>query len=73
MDVQGFQIPGRLQKYRGSALDVFGKTEERHQERQAIEDYIRTLDEIIAKLSTANHAAAVALASVPTRSVATGM
>ncbi len=62
---KAFKFLAGFKKYRGSALDVFGKTEERHQERQAIEDYIRTLDEIIAKLSTANHAAAVALASVP--------
>ena len=50
---------------RGGSLDFFGKTEERHHERQMIEDYIRELDGICAALSPANHAAAVALASVP--------
>jgi indolepyruvate ferredoxin oxidoreductase len=50
---------------RGGALDMFNKTEERRHERQLIEDYIKLLDEIAAKLNAANHAAAVALASVP--------
>ena len=50
---------------RGGSLDLFGKTEERRQERQMIDDYIKELDGICAALSTANHAAAVALASVP--------
>jgi indolepyruvate ferredoxin oxidoreductase len=50
---------------RGGGLDFFGKTDERRQERQMIEDYIRELDGICAALSPVNHAAAVALASVP--------
>jgi indolepyruvate ferredoxin oxidoreductase len=59
---------GWLKKFkglRGGSLDFFGKTEERHHERQMIEDYVRELDGICAALSPANHAAAVALASVP--------
>jgi indolepyruvate ferredoxin oxidoreductase len=55
----------RLKGLRGGALDLFGKTEERRQERQLIEDYIRELDDICARLTPANHRAAVALASVP--------
>jgi indolepyruvate ferredoxin oxidoreductase len=62
---KAFKKIAGLKGLRGGALDFFGKTEERQQERQAIEDYIKLLDEILAKLSTANHAAAVALASVP--------
>lgn len=54
-----------LKGLRGGALDVFGKTEERHMERQLIEDYIRELDAICARLTPENHAAAVALARVP--------
>jgi indolepyruvate ferredoxin oxidoreductase len=57
-----------LQKFkglRGGKLDLFGNTDERRQERQLIEDYIRELDEIGSRLAPANHAAAVALASVP--------
>jgi indolepyruvate ferredoxin oxidoreductase len=59
---------GWLRKFkglRGGALDAFGKTEERRHERQMIEDYIKELDAICAQLNPVNHAAAVALASVP--------
>lgn len=55
----------RFKGLRGGTLDVFGKTEERRRERQLIEDYIQDLDAICAGLTPANHAAAVALASVP--------
>ena len=50
---------------RGGGLDIFGKTAERRQERQMIDDYVKELDAICARLSAANHTAAVALASVP--------
>jgi len=62
---KAFQRIARFKNLRGGALDIFGKTEERRQEREAVEDYIKLLDEILAKLTTSNHAAAVALASVP--------
>jgi indolepyruvate ferredoxin oxidoreductase len=55
----------RFKGLRGGALDLFGKTEERRHERQMIEDYIKELDGICAALNAGNHAAAVALASVP--------
>ncbi|MDY0046358.1 MAG: indolepyruvate ferredoxin oxidoreductase family protein [Thauera propionica] len=62
---KAFKRLAGLKRFRGSALDVFGKTAERQMERQLIEDYVALLDQIVAKLSPANHAAAVALASVP--------
>ena len=62
---KAFKRLAGLKRFRGSALDVFGKTAERQMERQLIEDYVALLEQIVAKLSPANHAAAVALASVP--------
>jgi len=62
---KAFKRLAGLKRFRGSALDVFGKTAERQMERQLIEDYVALLEQILAKLSPANHAAAVALASVP--------
>ena len=62
---KAFKRLAGLKRFRGSALDVFGKTEERQTERKLIEEYIQLLDQILAKLSPVNHAAAVALASVP--------
>ena len=62
---KAFQRLAGWKKLRGGALDIFGKTEERSTERKLIDDYIRELDDIIGRLSVANHSAAVALASVP--------
>jgi indolepyruvate ferredoxin oxidoreductase len=60
-----FKLLAKFKGLRGGALDIFGKTEERRHERQMIEDYLKLLDEIMANLTADNHAAAVALASVP--------
>ncbi|MBX3667169.1 MAG: 2-oxoacid:acceptor oxidoreductase family protein [Rhodocyclaceae bacterium] len=63
--LSAFKWLTRFKGLRGGSMDYFGNTEERRQERQMIEDYIRELDDICARLNPANHAAAVALASVP--------
>jgi len=55
----------RLKFLRGSALDPFGRTEERRMERRLIADYERTVDELLAKLARENHATALAIASIP--------
>ena len=60
-----FRMLKNFKGLRGGGLDFFGKTEERQHERQMIEDYVKEVDEILAKLTPANHAPAVALASVP--------
>jgi len=54
-----------LKSLRGGALDIFGKTEERRQERKLVEAYIRELDDVCSRLTSSNHSAAIALASVP--------
>ncbi|ATE61296.1 indolepyruvate ferredoxin oxidoreductase family protein [Thauera sinica] len=63
--LKAFRHLARFKHLRGGKWDIFGKTEERRQERQAIEDYGRLLDEIAGKLSRDNLATAVQLASVP--------
>ncbi len=60
-----FGVLAGLKGLRGGGLDVFGKTEERREERALIEDYLKEIEQICAQLTPANHAAAVALASVP--------
>jgi indolepyruvate ferredoxin oxidoreductase len=60
-----FTWMARLKGLRGGALDVFGKSEERRTERRLIAEYEGMLDEVLAQLDAGNHAAAVALASVP--------
>ena len=63
--LNAFKLLARMKGLRGGALDIFGKTEERRHERRMIEDYIKLLDEVASKLDTANHVAAVRLASLP--------
>ncbi|MFG1227195.1 indolepyruvate ferredoxin oxidoreductase family protein [Xanthobacter wiegelii] len=63
--MKGFSLLAKLKGLRGSALDVFGYTQERRTERTLIADYERTVGELLAKLDPANHAIAVAIASIP--------
>ncbi len=60
-----FKALAKLRGLRGTAFDLFGRTEERRMERQLIADYERTLDELLAKLDRDNHATAVAIAGIP--------
>ena len=60
-----FRLLARLKFLRGTALDPFGRTAERKEERQLIAEYEAMLTELAAGLSPANHAAAVALARLP--------
>ncbi|MEN2472171.1 indolepyruvate ferredoxin oxidoreductase family protein [Burkholderia sp. GS2Y] len=60
-----FRWLAKMKGFRGTGLDIFGKTTERRHERKMIEDYIGELDQIARELKAGNHAAAVALASVP--------
>jgi indolepyruvate ferredoxin oxidoreductase len=54
-----------LKTLRGTAWDVFGRTDERRMERKLIADYQGTLTELTARLNADNHALAVDLARVP--------
>jgi indolepyruvate ferredoxin oxidoreductase len=60
-----FQLLAKLKVVRGTALDVFGRTEERRIERALIARYRATMEQVIAALSPANHALAVEIARVP--------
>jgi len=60
-----FKLLARLRGLRGTALDLFGHTQERRIERQLIRDYERLIDEIVERLSPASHALAVQLAGIP--------
>ncbi|HEY6985309.1 MAG TPA: DUF6537 domain-containing protein, partial [Rhodanobacteraceae bacterium] len=60
-----FKLLAKLRGLRGTAFDVFGYTAERKGERRLIEDYFKTIDELLAALDHDNHALAVEIASVP--------
>ncbi len=61
----GFRVLARLKGLRGTALDVFGRTEERKTERALIGEYRASIEEVIAGLNGANHAVALEIASLP--------
>jgi indolepyruvate ferredoxin oxidoreductase len=52
-----FKILARLKGLRGTALDIFGKTDERRQERALIIEYRTSIDEILGVMAGALHAA----------------
>jgi indolepyruvate ferredoxin oxidoreductase len=60
-----FHLLARLKGLRGTAFDIFGRTEERRTERQLIADYEDLVGTLLRHLGPANHAVAVALAELP--------
>jgi indolepyruvate ferredoxin oxidoreductase len=62
---KAFKVLAKFKFLRGTALDVFGKTEERRLERQLIADYQASIEALLPRLREDNLAEAVELASVP--------
>jgi indolepyruvate ferredoxin oxidoreductase len=60
-----FGILAKFKKLRGTALDIFGRTEERRMERELITEYEQTVGTLMAGLTRDNHALAVEIASLP--------
>jgi len=61
----GFKVLARLKGLRGTALDVFGKTEERKMERALIGEYTMSIDTLLNTLNAENLAIAVEVARIP--------
>jgi indolepyruvate ferredoxin oxidoreductase len=61
----GFKLLARLKGLRGSALDPFGRTEERRTERALIDEYKACIDELLGGLNTDRLALAVEIARIP--------
>ena len=55
----------RCKGLRGTALDIFGRTEERRTERALIGEYQQTVDELLGSLSADRHALALEIARLP--------
>ena len=62
-----FRVLARMRRLRGTAFDLFGRTEERRMERRLIAEYRETIGEVLDALTPGNHETAVALAGVPER------
>ncbi|RZM04479.1 MAG: indolepyruvate ferredoxin oxidoreductase family protein, partial [Variovorax sp.] len=61
----GFRVLAKLKGLRGTAFDVFGRTEERRTERALIDEYRAAIEEVIAGLDAARHALAMDIAALP--------
>ncbi|MCB4859784.1 MULTISPECIES: indolepyruvate ferredoxin oxidoreductase family protein [unclassified Sphingobium] len=62
---KAFAFLARFKGLRGTAFDIFGYTQERKMERGLIDHYEAQMQMVAARLTPANHAAAVELASLP--------
>ncbi|HVY07363.1 MAG TPA: indolepyruvate ferredoxin oxidoreductase family protein [Burkholderiales bacterium] len=60
-----FHVLARLKGLRGTALDVFGHTQERKQERALVREYEMLVDQLASHLSPRNLQTAIKLASLP--------
>ncbi|WP_296943039.1 indolepyruvate ferredoxin oxidoreductase family protein, partial [uncultured Massilia sp.] len=63
--MKAFGVLAKFKGLRGTAFDPFGRTEERRTERALIQEYRRTVEALLPKLTADNLAQAVAIASVP--------
>ncbi len=63
--LKAFRLLAGLKRFRGGALDLFGRTQERQAERRLIADYLALLNDILSLLNGENYARAVDLAGAP--------
>jgi indolepyruvate ferredoxin oxidoreductase len=63
--MSAFRTLAKLKRFRGTALDPFGKTAERRRERELIGEYETLVAELSGALAAHNHSLAVELAQIP--------
>ncbi|TCT09700.1 indolepyruvate ferredoxin oxidoreductase family protein [Paralcaligenes ureilyticus] len=63
--MHAFKLLAKFKGLRGTALDVFGKTAERQQERQLVDDYLALVRELAQSVNTHNIGFAIDLAKLP--------
>jgi indolepyruvate ferredoxin oxidoreductase len=59
-----FKFLAQFKFLRGTALDIFGRTEERQTERALIQEYKDAIEELLVSLKSENLALAVKMANV---------
>ena len=60
-----FTLLARLKGLRGTALDLFGRSEERRTERALIAEYRACIEELLARVDLGNRSLAVEIARIP--------
>jgi len=63
--MRAFGVLAKLKGLRGTAFDLFGRSEERRTERALAREYEETIETLLAALGKDNHALAVEIASIP--------
>ena len=63
--MSAYRVLAKLKFLRGTALDIFGYSVERRDERHQINAYEATVRELLGSLSRDNHALAVEIARLP--------
>jgi indolepyruvate ferredoxin oxidoreductase len=63
--LKAFGVLAKLKGLRGTAFDIFGRTEERRMERALIGEYRACVEELLGRLDAGNHALAVEIARIP--------
>jgi len=63
--MHAFKVLAKLKGLRGTAYDIFGRTEERRMERALIGEYEATVETLLQGLSRDKHALAVEIGSLP--------
>jgi indolepyruvate ferredoxin oxidoreductase len=61
----GFKLLAKLKGLRGTALDIFGYSEERKMERALIGEYKASIEEVLRLLTAENTAVAAEIARIP--------
>ena len=57
--LRALRLLAKCKGLRGTAFDLFGGTAERRRERALITEYAATVEQLLAALTSANHALAV--------------
>ena len=63
--LSAFRVLARLKGLRGTPFDPFGRSEERRVERELIEEYRESIEEVLRALGPANLALATEIARIP--------
>jgi len=62
---QAFRLLAKMKSLRGTAFDIFGRTEERRMERALIAEYRALVQKLVAGLTADNLATAIEIAALP--------
>jgi indolepyruvate ferredoxin oxidoreductase len=60
-----FGVLAKMKGLRGTAFDIFGRSEERKMERALIDEYKNCIDELLKSLNVGNRALAAEIARIP--------